>query len=435
MIKNNDTSYGIKYLLSNDVKKTVSKKGIVIRKIIAPKLRKEFAADTKYKLIVDYREELKKTKKGKIFIVNHRQSDDIVSGVNAIGESGFIVFGNKILVLESFRNGYGLWANGVIILDRDDPEIVILNMTTRDSTIYHEFEHFNGSRKDYSSYVNVTFQNDKFVNDIYGEHYPVHGRLFEEGLVSSFTQDIGYIDSYSYPNDQKVVDIYTYIFGPELMLEAHQSDGKINVLLNAVLELGFTKEEVLDIFLRLDLYHQLMYIYDDGNVNLDFLSYQIIDNLTQIYEKKYHKPFTEDQTFCLLIDAFLNIEKGYNIESELLDSGYIAYSKELLDIINSQESLIETYFPPELYFDHSFKIFSINIESQFFSTLEKNTKIEVILTDNPGQQIGEYQMIFLTFDYKENKLILRNISMEKLKFVQYIQPKEEEIKDESSIMK
>ena len=194
-------------------------------------------------------------------------------------------------------------------------------------------------------------------------------------------------------------------------------------------------KEVLDIFLRLDLYHQLMYIYDDGNVNLDFLSYQIIDNLTQIYEKKYHKPFTEDQTFCLLIDAFLNIEKGYNIESELLDSGYIAYSKELLDIINSQESLIETYFPPELYFDHSFKIFSINIESQFFSTLEKNTKIEVILTDNPGQQIGEYQMIFLTFDYKENKLILRNISMENTKFVQYIQPKEEEIKDESSIMK
>ena len=54
------------------------------------------------------------------------------------------------------------------------------------------------------------------------------------------------------------------------MLEAHQSDSKINVLLNAVLELGFTKEEVLDIFLRLDLYHQLMYIYDDGNVNLDF---------------------------------------------------------------------------------------------------------------------------------------------------------------------
>ena len=32
-------------------------------------------------------------------------------------------------------------------------------------------------------------------------------------------------------------------------------------------------------------------------------------------------------------------------------------------------------------------------------------------------------MIFLTFDYKENKLILRNISMENTKFVQYIQPK------------
>lgn len=309
------------------------------------------------------------------------------------------------------------------------PEIVVLKQAEKESTIYHEFEHFNGSRSDYTCHAIVTFQEGKFFNDIYGLPNPINGSLFEEGLVSSFTQDIGYTDCYSYTRDQKIVDLYTYIFGSELMLEAHQSESKIVILMNAVLELGFTEEEVLDIFSRLDLYHRLMYVYR-GNNNVDFLSYQIIDDLTHIFEKKYQKSFLEDQTFGLLIDAFMTIEKGYNIGNELLDSGYKSYSKELYEIINNQESLLKKYFPNELNFDPSFKISLIDMESKSFSVLDKNTKIKVELDNNPDKQEGEFQIINLTFEYKDNKLILEDISMENFRFVNYISSEKSEINNE-----
>ncbi len=118
----NDTSHALDYLLSNDVEKTLSKKGIKVRKLIAPMLRVAYGFTTKYKLVVDSREKLKPTKKGKIFVVNHRQADDMVLSAKAIGQSGYFVFGNKILALESMANGYGLWSYGMILVDRDNPE-------------------------------------------------------------------------------------------------------------------------------------------------------------------------------------------------------------------------------------------------------------------------------------------------------------------------
>jgi len=113
------TSHCVDYLLSDDVEKTISVKGIKIRKVFSPLLRMIYLTQTKYKLKKDNNCKKIKTNKGKIFVVNHRQADDIVLGANAIGESGYIVFGNKYLALET-TNGLGLWAYGMILLDRDN---------------------------------------------------------------------------------------------------------------------------------------------------------------------------------------------------------------------------------------------------------------------------------------------------------------------------
>lgn len=118
----NNSSHALDYLLSNEIEKSLSKSGIRIRKLVAPILRLGFSFTTKYKLVVDSREKLSKTKKGKIFLVNHRQADDIVLSARAIDESGYFVFGNKVLALDSLSNGYGLWAHGMILVDRDNPE-------------------------------------------------------------------------------------------------------------------------------------------------------------------------------------------------------------------------------------------------------------------------------------------------------------------------
>lgn len=115
----NGTSHCVDFLLSEDVEKTISIKGIKIRKIFSPFLRMVYLTQTKYKLKKDNNCKKIKTNKGKIFVVNHRQADDIVLGANAIGESGYIVFGNKYLALDT-TNGLGLWAYGMILLDRDN---------------------------------------------------------------------------------------------------------------------------------------------------------------------------------------------------------------------------------------------------------------------------------------------------------------------------
>lgn len=117
----NGTSHCVDFLLSPSIEESLSKQGIKIRKIFAPILRAVYLTQTKYKLIKENSPKKVKTEKGKIFVVNHRQGDDIVLGANAIGESGYIVFGNKYLALDT-TNGLGLWAYGMILLDRDDPE-------------------------------------------------------------------------------------------------------------------------------------------------------------------------------------------------------------------------------------------------------------------------------------------------------------------------
>ncbi len=115
----NGTSHSVEYLMSNNVEDTLSKKGIKIRKIFSPLLRMIYLTQTKYKLIREPYNTKKEDKKGKIFIINHRQADDIVLGANAVDEHAYIVFGNDKLVLET-SSGLGLWANGMIALKRDN---------------------------------------------------------------------------------------------------------------------------------------------------------------------------------------------------------------------------------------------------------------------------------------------------------------------------
>jgi hypothetical protein len=117
----NGTSHSIEYLLSNKVNKTLSKHGIIIRKIFSPIIRKVYSTQTEYKLIVDSREDIPRNVKSAIFIINHRQADDIVLAAQVINQSAYIVFGNSTLMLET-TNGLGLWANGVYILDRDNKD-------------------------------------------------------------------------------------------------------------------------------------------------------------------------------------------------------------------------------------------------------------------------------------------------------------------------
>lgn len=114
------TSHSVSYLQELSIERTLSVREIRIRKLFAPLLRLVYAMQTDYRIIIDSREKLPKSKLGRIFAINHRQADDIVIGANAVAQSGYIVFGNPYLAFES-TNGLGLWAYGMILLNRDIP--------------------------------------------------------------------------------------------------------------------------------------------------------------------------------------------------------------------------------------------------------------------------------------------------------------------------
>lgn len=79
------TSHCVSHLQKLDINSTLSARGIHIRKVFAPLLRLVYATQTKYRIIIDSRVELPQSSKGRIFVINHRQADDIVIGANAVG--------------------------------------------------------------------------------------------------------------------------------------------------------------------------------------------------------------------------------------------------------------------------------------------------------------------------------------------------------------
>lgn len=114
----NGTSHCVVFLKKDSVEETISNVGIKVRKIVAPVLRVAYRTQTEYKIVIDHREKLKRTRNGKIFVINHRQGDDIVIGANVVNRSAYFVFGNQYLSLDT-SNGLGLWAYGMILLNRD----------------------------------------------------------------------------------------------------------------------------------------------------------------------------------------------------------------------------------------------------------------------------------------------------------------------------
>lgn len=122
----NGSSQSVDFLLKEEILDCLSVTGIRVRRLFAPVLRLIYRTQTSYKIKIDCRKSLPLSTKGCIFAINHRQGDDIVIGANVVGKSAYIVFGNKYLALDT-TNGLGLWAYGMILLDRD-------NKSNRNST-------------------------------------------------------------------------------------------------------------------------------------------------------------------------------------------------------------------------------------------------------------------------------------------------------------
>ncbi len=72
-----------------------------------------------YEIIKDTVVPLEKTQKGRIYAVNHRQKEDIIISMQAADDSAYVLFGGLDIALNSM-NGLGLWAYGMILVNRND---------------------------------------------------------------------------------------------------------------------------------------------------------------------------------------------------------------------------------------------------------------------------------------------------------------------------
>ena len=117
----NKTSRSIDYLLSPKVEDCLSCTTLKIRKLISPILRKAYRKHVPYEIVKDTSVPLEKGKKGRIFAVNHRQKEDIIISMIAADDSAYVLFGGLDIALDTM-NGLGLWAYGMILIDRDDKQ-------------------------------------------------------------------------------------------------------------------------------------------------------------------------------------------------------------------------------------------------------------------------------------------------------------------------
>ena len=115
----NRTSRSIEHLLSHNVEDCLSLIGLKTRKLISPLLRKAYRNHVPYDIIKDNACHLADNGKGRIYAVTHRQKEDIIISMIAADDSAYVLFGGLDIALNTF-NGLGLWAYGIILVNRDD---------------------------------------------------------------------------------------------------------------------------------------------------------------------------------------------------------------------------------------------------------------------------------------------------------------------------
>ena len=110
----------LKYLTSNDPKKTVTKRGLVFRRMIYPLVRRLSGPLTEVEGVLFREEPLPKGPK--IFAVTHTYSrEDIAWSISLAGEQSYLLT-NAWRELLYTSDGIALWASGIILVDRYDKE-------------------------------------------------------------------------------------------------------------------------------------------------------------------------------------------------------------------------------------------------------------------------------------------------------------------------
>ena len=106
----------LKYLLKDNPDEVLSKLGFKIRKAINPLFRQIMMLFTNRNLEIKGRTQVPKNKKI-IYAATHGFHDDIIYSMKTANDHAYLLYGSLLDFFGSFH-GVGLWANGVVLVDR-----------------------------------------------------------------------------------------------------------------------------------------------------------------------------------------------------------------------------------------------------------------------------------------------------------------------------
>lgn len=110
----------LEYLLSDNIRKCVSRNGIIIRKKINPLFRNFMMLFTSGKLVITNKNNISNDEKV-IYAGTHGFHDDIIFTIKTADRHAYLLYGNLLDFFKTFH-GFGLWTNGVVLVDRSNRE-------------------------------------------------------------------------------------------------------------------------------------------------------------------------------------------------------------------------------------------------------------------------------------------------------------------------
>jgi hypothetical protein len=309
---------------------------------------------------------------------------------------------NTVNKIQIIRHDYD---KGTILGDFQIQEgIPTINLYSKatEETLIHEIYHALKYNKYY--WDTVYYYNGNFIgSDEYNllsneeknqcEKKNIVGNMIEEAHTSILTAAEEDTENINIPYYKEVYiyKIYEKIFGKENMEKNMLAPNQVVGFLNNLLSLGCTKEEAILITARLDLYNTLTYQQNE-NLDLSYLTYQICDDLTFVYNKKYN-----DINDPLLNITILSLTNNLNFDiTTEIESDF--YFPELFKKISKKELTINQYLDDIIIVNYATNYGVNNIYIDYFSNdcprvcVEVNNYDKIILNID-GQDVTYFNTI------------------------------------------
>lgn len=276
---------------------------------------------------------------------------------------------------------------------------------------FHEIQHFNGSKdnllvNNYTLFINGRFTTVESVEfEDRKLYYDGCTRVFEEGITEILTYNVRNGVT-AYPQFQNVINMYTHIFGEELMLKVHYSNDGLSLILNKLLDFGFSFKEIDDICHRLGvLYRFVLY---GKNEYYAYLSYQVGEDLLKIYEKVKGTSFQNDHTFLILLDHYIHNKDTTDVEKLIQEQKHDIYSQAYHDSFIRKTMLSTPHLNNDMNLNLSGDCFTItsNINTSTFDTHDDDyITVEKKFSEVNQDDMVNYKQHYLRYGIKNNETI------------------------------